>query len=153
MLNYAGYFKRFIAGLIDYFIIWAFQKTIGILIAPRFLQKGLATLPTEALTQSYYEMINAWIGLAYQLIIGIIPLVLFAYLISNKGYSPGKKLLGLAIQKKNGGNLSFGKAIVRELGKIISIIPLGLGFIWIFFDKKRQAWHDKFAGSVVVSSK
>jgi uncharacterized RDD family membrane protein YckC len=27
-----------------------------------------------------------------------------------------------------------------------------LGFIWIAFDKRKQGWHDKLAGTVVISA-
>jgi len=41
-------------------------------------------------------------------------------------------------------------AIVRALGCFISIVVIGLGFIWIAFDPEKQGWHDKIAGTVVV---
>jgi uncharacterized RDD family membrane protein YckC len=31
------------------------------------------------------------------------------------------------------------------------MVPLGLGFIWASFDSESQAWHDKLAGTVVVT--
>ncbi|MBN1351073.1 peptidylprolyl isomerase [candidate division KSB1 bacterium] len=41
--------------------------------------------------------------------------------------------------------------IIRELiGKIISAVPLFLGFLWALWDERRQAWHDKIAGTVVI---
>jgi uncharacterized RDD family membrane protein YckC len=30
---------------------------------------------------------------------------------------------------------------------------LGLGLIWVAFDPKKQGWHDKLAGTVVIRSK
>jgi uncharacterized RDD family membrane protein YckC len=27
---------------------------------------------------------------------------------------------------------------------------LGIGFIWIIFDRRKQGWHDKMANTVVV---
>ena len=40
----------------------------------------------------------------------------------------------------------------RQLAKIVSAIPLGLGFFWMLWDPRRQAWHDKIAATVVVRS-
>ena len=40
--------------------------------------------------------------------------------------------------------------ILRMLGYIISSLPLMLGFVWMFFNKKRQAWHDIIANTVVI---
>jgi uncharacterized RDD family membrane protein YckC len=40
--------------------------------------------------------------------------------------------------------------IVRALACFFSIVAAGLGFIWIAFDREKQGWHDKIAGTVVV---
>lgn len=41
-------------------------------------------------------------------------------------------------------------ALVRTLGGFVSLIPAGLGFIWVAFDDQRQSWHDKIAGTTIV---
>jgi uncharacterized RDD family membrane protein YckC len=41
-------------------------------------------------------------------------------------------------------------ACVRALGCFLSLIIIGLGFLWIVFDPEKRAWHDKIAGTVVV---
>jgi len=33
------------------------------------------------------------------------------------------------------------------------VVPLGLGLLWVAFDKRKQGWHDKLAGTVVIRSK
>ena len=38
----------------------------------------------------------------------------------------------------------------RQLAKLLSLIPLGLGFWWMLWDPRRQTWHDKIAGTIVV---
>ena len=40
--------------------------------------------------------------------------------------------------------------ILRYIGYFVSIVPLGLGYVWVAFDKRKQGWHDKLAGTVVV---
>lgn len=42
----------------------------------------------------------------------------------------------------------FRKFIGRFIGMTISILPFGLGFLWIIWDDKNQGWHDKFVESV-----
>ena len=44
------------------------------------------------------------------------------------------------------------QCIVRYLGYFVSALPLGLGFIWVAFDKRKQGWHDKIARTLVVGS-
>ena len=39
------------------------------------------------------------------------------------------------------------------LRRILLTIPLLLGFIWVAFDAKKQGWHDKLAGTLVVKSR
>ncbi len=43
--------------------------------------------------------------------------------------------------------------IIRYLGYFVSLLPLGLGFLWIAFDPRKQGWHDKLANTVVVFKK
>jgi uncharacterized RDD family membrane protein YckC len=45
---------------------------------------------------------------------------------------------------------STGRLIGRFLAYFVSIIPSFLGFLWIAFDKRKQGWHDKLAGTVVI---
>ncbi len=46
--------------------------------------------------------------------------------------------------------LQFSDALVRGLSCIISVVVAGLGWLWILWDPKSQAWHDKIAGTYVV---
>jgi RDD family len=64
----------------------------------------------------------------------------------------GEIVLNLRVEKLDGGSLinDYGTAIVRALASLLSLLPLGLGFLWILFDPQRQTWHDKISGSVVV---
>jgi uncharacterized RDD family membrane protein YckC len=43
--------------------------------------------------------------------------------------------------------------IIRYLGYYVSIFALGLGFLWVAWDDKKQGWHDKMAGTVVILNK
>ena len=65
--------------------------------------------------------------------------------------TPGKLLLGIRIvDARDGGRLRLWQVLVRLLAYALSALPLGLGFIWILWDKRQQGWHDKLARSVVV---
>lgn len=71
------------------------------------------------------------------------------------GATLGKKFMGIKVVDVSTSNKpDFIKVIVREVaGKFISAIVIGLGFIWILFDKKKQGWHDKMANTFVVKSR
>jgi uncharacterized RDD family membrane protein YckC len=68
-----------------------------------------------------------------------------------KQATPGKMVVGARLQDVTTGEcLSLGQCIGRYLATFISIFALFLGILWIVFDQRKQAWHDKLAGSVVV---
>jgi uncharacterized RDD family membrane protein YckC len=65
--------------------------------------------------------------------------------------TPGKIAIGARIvDARTGGTPSTGQLIGRYLGYYVSLLGLGLGFVWIAFDPRKQGWHDKLAGTVVV---
>ena len=71
-----------------------------------------------------------------------------------KSSTPGKMATKLTIvDAKTGGKPSKGQFIVRYLGYYVSMIPLFLGIIWVGIDKRKQGWHDKIAGTVVIRNK
>ena len=68
-----------------------------------------------------------------------------------KSQTPGKMVISaIIVDAETGGKISVGQCIGRYFAYLISALPLGLGFIWVAFDKKKQGWHDKLAGTVVV---
>ena len=67
------------------------------------------------------------------------------------GQTPGKRVMGLRILRSDGCRLRFGNALRREIGYVISGI-LFLGYLWILVDNRRQGFHDKLAGTIVVYS-
>ena len=69
-----------------------------------------------------------------------------------EGKTPGKMLLGLqVVDQRNGAIPGFGRMFLREIvGRFLSGLLFGLGYLSAIFDKSGQAWHDKLAGTVVV---
>ncbi len=45
----------------------------------------------------------------------------------------------------------FGSALNRAVFRIISEMIFYLGFVWAFYTKNRQGWHDKTARTLVVN--
>ena len=65
--------------------------------------------------------------------------------------TPGKIVLRLkVVDARTRQAISTPKAIGRYLAYYISALPLLLGFIWVGIDKKKQGFHDKLAGTVVI---
>jgi uncharacterized RDD family membrane protein YckC len=70
------------------------------------------------------------------------------------GQTLGMKVFNLRVVKTDGSPLTVGGAIVRYVGYIVDSIIFGLpiGYLWAAFDKDKQAWHDKMAGTYVIKS-
>jgi uncharacterized RDD family membrane protein YckC len=80
----------------------------------------------------------------------IVALAYFAGLWAWKGTTIGGIVLRLQVVRHDGGPLTFLVALVRGLAAAFSVIVLFLGFFWIGWDREKQGWHDKIAGTVVV---
>ena len=65
--------------------------------------------------------------------------------------TPGKMVVKLQIVDAVTGNkMTTAQAIIRYFSYIPAILPLCLGFIWVGIDKRKQGWHDKLAGTLVI---
>ena len=80
----------------------------------------------------------------------IVALAYFAGLWAWKGTTIGGIVLKLQVVRHDGGPLAFLVALVRGLAAAFSAIVLFLGFFWIGWDREKQGWHDKIAGTIVV---
>ena len=65
--------------------------------------------------------------------------------------TPGKMAIAAKIVDAGTGKApSDGKLLVRFLGYFVSILTLGIGFLWIAIDRRKQGLHDKIANTLVV---
>jgi uncharacterized RDD family membrane protein YckC len=67
-----------------------------------------------------------------------------------RGTTVGGIVLGLKVVRMDGEPVSFAVALVRGLAAGFSALVLFLGFFWIAWDRDKQGWHDKIAGTVVL---
>jgi uncharacterized RDD family membrane protein YckC len=67
-----------------------------------------------------------------------------------RGTTLGGIVCGLKIVRLDDRKVDWITAVVRALGGFLSLIPAGLGFIWVAFDDQKQSWHDKIAGTTIV---
>ncbi len=106
------------------------------------------------------------VAVAWGLIVGwqsvsessdLLPLVLIvlgqlyhAYFVSSeKMATPGKRLCGLYVTNLEGRRLSFGRAMWRNMAALFSYLTFYIGFFMAGFTERKQALHDKLAGTVV----
>ena len=68
--------------------------------------------------------------------------------------TPGKMAISAKIvDAKTGDKPTSAQCIGRYLAYFASAIPFGMGFLWVAFDKRKQGWHDKLAGTVVIRNR
>jgi len=136
---YGGFWRRFVASMIDGAIILAISLPLlfGIYGTEYFMQQG------ERMVQ----------GTADFLISYVFPLVATVLFWKYRAATPGKMLLGLKIvNAADLAPLSTGQAIGRYFAYIPAALVLCIGLLWIAFDARKQGWHDKLAGTVVIRS-
>lgn len=76
----------------------------------------------------------------------------YVYAWTRSGQTAGMALGSIKVVSVTGARPTFWQAVLRYIGFFISAIPLGLGFLWIAFDRRRQGWHDKIAKTYVVDA-
>ncbi len=132
---YAGFWFRALATIVDTIII-------AIVTVPL----TLAILGPEILVNTSFIS-----GPSDFLINWVAPSIYVIAFWAAKGATPGKMALNMKIvDAKSGEALSIGQSILRYLAYFVSMIPFFLGYIWVAFDSRKQGWHDKIAGTVVV---
>jgi len=68
-----------------------------------------------------------------------------------KQATPGKMAISaIVVDARNGGRVPLARLVGRYFAYFISAAPLGLGFLWILVDKRKQGWHDKIVRTVVI---
>jgi uncharacterized RDD family membrane protein YckC len=121
----AGFWRRFVASLIDGLLMGVVQ---WILLA--ILSDGLAYLLSTLITIGY-----------------------FTYFHGNTGQTPGDAALSIRVvdlSGRTGGPIGYPRAFLRWLVSLVSGAVILLGYLWMLWDREKQTWHDKAAGSVVV---
>ncbi|MFH1217870.1 MAG: RDD family protein [Pseudomonadota bacterium] len=75
----------------------------------------------------------------------------FVVLHSCGGQTLGKIFMGIQVVSTSGSELSMGSSFLRLVGYLLSALPFGAGFLWAVLDKEHSSWHDRLAGSRVIS--
>lgn len=135
--EYAGFWIRVGASLIDLIIM------IIVITIPLSFIYG----------EEYWFGEQLFLGFWDGLLNYVVPFVATIWFWLHFYGTPGKMATKLNIvDAKTGNKLSLGQAIGRYFAYIPSLLPLGLGIIWVGIDKKKQGWHDKLAGTVVIKT-
>lgn len=152
--RYVGFWLRFLAFLID-----SILATVVITpVLSLFFSSGEALDLGLLLNSSTYEQMQYLMRETFsststlqsllQLVLAALAVILFWI---GRSATPGKMAIGAEIiDARTGGKPTTGQFIGRYFAYYVSMLPLFLGFLWIAFDRRKQGWHDKLAGTVVV---
>lgn len=135
---YAGFWIRVWASIIDTVIL------------------GFITLPIllSIYGAEYFNSQSVIQGPADFVLTYVLPAIAIIVFWIYKSSTPGKMAVSVKIVDAQTGNApSSAQCIGRYFAYFVSMLPLGLGIFWVAFDPKKQGWHDKLAGTVVVRNK
>jgi uncharacterized RDD family membrane protein YckC len=128
-MTYGGFWIRVLAYLVDMVVLFTLLVVLGFGAMYIGDIASLVMMPVFLLGPTlYFVLLHA----------------------SKRQATFGKSLLGLKVGKADGERLSLARSFGRELAKIISAIPLAIGFLLAAFTGRKQALHDYVASTVVV---
>lgn len=137
----AGFWLRLVAALADSLLVTIIQFILSFLLLLILGQTGGAPNP------DIMELMSG-LTLCFSTLTGLVYYIFFT---GYCGQTPGKMVLRIKVIRTNGEEMSYARAFLREvIGKFISGIVLGLGYLWVAFDPGKQGWHDKIAKTYVV---
>jgi uncharacterized RDD family membrane protein YckC len=127
-MNYGGFWIRFLAYIVDSLIVFIAFFAIVMLVTVMGLELAGTQLILFVMGVLYYALMQS----------------------SKRQATFGKALLGLKVGGPDGERIGLGRALAREVAKILSTLTLLIGFIIAAFTKRKQALHDLIATTVVV---
>ena len=130
-MNYGDLGKRFVAYLIDGALIWLVTMILYFLFFPFYgLVAGLVVSPIMFVATIIYQIAMEGGGWHATL---------------------GKRVMGLYVASADGSGITYSKAVLRYIGKILSGLIFGIGYIMGIFSEKKQCLHDLLADTYVLS--
>ena len=146
-MEYAGFWSRFSAWLIDALIV-------------SIIQSGFAPVVAFGLIQPWYWWVNSFsnepdiMGLWFVGTGGLLLILIAgAYFVGFwvwKGQTPGKMAMKIKVVPITGSELTAEKALLRYLGYIVCSILCLIPFFWATIDSHKQGIPDKFADTYVI---
>jgi uncharacterized RDD family membrane protein YckC len=140
-IEYAGFWIRFLASLIDTLL------TLAITLPLLYAVYGADYFDIDMEQSSPRGVVDFLLSVVFPI---VAVLVFWFY----RSATPGKMVFSIIIvDARTYQKPSTAQFIGRYFAYILSSLPLCLGFLWVAFDKRKQGWHDKLAKTVVIYRK
>lgn len=143
---YAGFWRRFFAIIIDGTLL-SFILVPILAIGAAFLMPMMMTASSNG-EPSMGAMFGLFALYGSLFLIGALYFVVFER--SASGATLGKRMVGIRVVDKEGRRIGFGRSLGRQLGRILSAMPLYAGYLMAAFTGRKQALHDFVAGTLVI---
>ena len=137
-MNYAGFWIRFGALVIDAFILWIINLFL-------FIPVGIFMPKSSDDPFVFLSFMPLIILLQYA-----IPAVYDTWFVGRYGATPGKMACSLEVVVEDGSRLSYLRALGRHFAKWLSSMILAIGFIMAAFDDEKRSLHDRICETRVV---
>jgi uncharacterized RDD family membrane protein YckC len=162
--RYAPFIKRFAAYLVDRLVCGAMTAAMVVplvlLFIPKFVFDTAFTSIFRGRGLRLEDIFESGPGMNFPLILNIVLFVLAICLIhtlyfalfesSRRQATPGKMLLGIFVTDAQGRRISFGRALGRNLSRVLSQMFCWLGYLLALFTQRNQALHDMIASTLVL---
>lgn len=134
---YTDWGSRVVAFIIDLLVV-----VLGTLVCV-----GIAFGLGTAIGQSDGGITGIAVGVYGAYVIGFVYRIVGAS--ASSGQSIGRKVARFRLSKQNGlGRVGIFRAMWRELARVFSALPLGLGYFAPLWSARRQTFHDSLSGTV-----
>jgi predicted Zn finger-like uncharacterized protein len=135
----AGFWVRVVATILESFLLLIVQFVLTLMITMVIGLLGVAAADDPAVSVIIW-LFGTTISLGYAV-----------FFTGYCGQTPGKMALRIKVVRTDGSQLTYGRAAKREvLGKFVSSLLLGIGYLMVAFDNQKQGLHDKIADTYVV---
>ncbi|AYL97294.1 RDD family protein [Mucilaginibacter celer] len=139
MQYYGSFDQRWLASALDWFILFGVFVLLAAFVVFIFITDKQVRIFTS-------------IG-----IVAFTPVGRFIYNVvmesSDKQATIGKQVLKIKVVDMDGNRISVGRAISRNLAKILSVLTFFVGYLMAFFNKQQQCLHDMVAGTLVIKDR
>lgn len=136
-VGYVGLISRVVATVIDLVVVNVIAALVGAMVnlLASLLGHGNGLSTAEAVIGA----VSWWLWVV----------VYFVAFWALTGQTPGDRLLGMRVQRPDGGGLRVLQSVRRFGGAVLATLPLGAGFLLILFDEQRRGLQDRIGGTVV----
>ncbi|KKT73727.1 MAG: RDD domain protein [Candidatus Nomurabacteria bacterium GW2011_GWA1_46_11] len=147
--NYASFGRRLVAAFVDGIIV---QIVSVVIVFPIGVFLGVGVGLVAGSSEGAVGLAQFLGGMMGFVVGTVVSILYYVLLIGSRGQTLGKMALGIKVVRIETGSVpGYVTAFLREMvGKFVSTISLLVGFFWMLWDDKKQTFHDKIAGTVVV---